>query len=120
MIKILAPQVRTMAEGQEIFPGVHVRYTPGHSAGHAACVISAGGQKVIAFGDAFHTPIQITHPLWQNTFDHDHQQSTSLRRGLIDELAQPGTIGFGIHLADMPFGRVRSEGGQSAWQPIDA
>ena len=83
-------------------------------------MISAGGQKVIAFGDAFHTPIKITHPLWQNTFDHDHQQSTSLRRSLIDELAQPDTIGFGIHLADMPFGHVRIEGGQAAWQPIDA
>ena len=120
MIKVLEPQVRTVAEGEEIFPGVTVRYTPGHSAGHAAYVISAGGQKVIAFGDAFHTPIQITHPLWQNVFDFDHQQSTSLRRGLIDELAQPDTIGFGIHLADMPFGRVRIDGGQAAWQPIDA
>jgi len=120
MIKALAQQVRTVAEGEEIFPGVTVRFTPGHSAGHAGYVISAGGQKVIAFGDAFHTPIQITHPLWQNVFDFDHQQSTSLRRGLIDELTQPDTIGFGIHLADMPFGRVRIDGGQSAWHPIDA
>ena len=119
MIKVLAPHARTVAEGQEIFPGVHVRYTPGHSAGHAAYVISAGGQKVIAFGDAFHTPLQITHPLWQNVFDFDHQQSTSLRRGLIDELAQPDTIGFGIHLADMPFGRVRIDG-VPTWRPVDA
>jgi len=119
MIKVLAPQVRTVAEGQEIFPGVRVRFTPGHSAGHAAYVIRAGGQKVIAFGDAFHTPIQITHPLWQNVFDFDHQQSTSLRRGLIDELAQPDTIGFGIHLADMPFGRVRIDG-LPTWRPVDA
>jgi len=75
---------------------------------------------VIAFGDAFHTPIQITHPLWQNVFDFDHQQSTSLRRDLIDELAQPDTIGFGIHLADMPFGRVHIEDNQATWHPIDA
>ena len=120
MIQVLAPQVRTVAEGEEIFPGVRARFTPGHSAGHAAYVISAGGQKVIAFGDAFHSPIQITHPLWENTFDFDHQQSTSLRRGLVDELAQPDTIGFGIHFADVPFGRVRIEDGQSAWQSIDA
>ena len=120
MIKAMEPQVRTVAEGEEIFPGVRVRYMPGHSAGHAAYVIDAGGQRVIAFGDAFHSPLQITHPLWENTFDFDHQQSTSLRRGLVDELAQPDTIGFGIHFADVPFGRVRTEGGQSAWQPIDA
>jgi glyoxylase-like metal-dependent hydrolase (beta-lactamase superfamily II) len=118
MIKVLEPHVRTVSEGQEIFPGVTVRYTPGHSAGHAAYVISAGGQKVIAFGDAFHTPLQITHPLWHNVFDFDHQQSTSLRRGLVDELAQPDTIGFAIHFPE-PFGRVRIDG-TAAWQPIEA
>jgi len=119
MIKALAPQVRTVAEGEEIFPGVHVRFTPGHSAGHAAYVIDAGGQRVIAFGDAFHSPLQITRPLWENTFDFDHQQSTSLRTSLLTELAKPGTIGFGIHFADVPFGRVRIDG-MPAWVPVDA
>jgi glyoxylase-like metal-dependent hydrolase (beta-lactamase superfamily II) len=118
MIKVLEPQVRTVTEGEEIFPGVTVRYTPGHSAGHAAYVISARGQKVIAFGDAFHTPLQVTHPMWHNVFDFDHQQSTSLRRGLIDELAQPDTIGFAVHFPE-PFGRVRIDG-MAAWQPIEA
>jgi glyoxylase-like metal-dependent hydrolase (beta-lactamase superfamily II) len=107
MIKALEPQVRTVAEGEEIFPGVHVRFTPGHSAGHAACVINAGGQRATAF----HSPIQITHPLWENTFDHNRQQSTSLRRSLVTELAQPNTIGFGAHFADVVFGRVDIDGG---------
>jgi glyoxylase-like metal-dependent hydrolase (beta-lactamase superfamily II) len=119
MIKALEPQVRTVAEGEEIFPGVRVRFAPGHSAGHAAYVISAGGQRVIAFGDAFHTPLQITHPLWENTFDHDHQQATSLRHRLVLELAEPDTIGYAIHFPE-PFGRVRIEDNQAAWQPIDA
>src|SRR6516162_8147650 len=116
MINVLTPQVRTVAEGQEIFPGVRVRFTPGHSAGHAAYVINAGGQQVIAFGDAFHTTLQIAHPLWENTFDFNHQQSTSLRTGLIKELAEPGTIGFGIHFAGAPFGRIVIDG-TPAWHP---
>jgi glyoxylase-like metal-dependent hydrolase (beta-lactamase superfamily II) len=119
MLKAMQPQVRTVADREEIFPGVHVRFTPGHSAGHAAYVISAGGKRVIAFGDAFHSPIQITHPLWENTFDHDRQQSTSLRGSLVLELAKPDTIGFGIHFADVPFGRVHIDG-LPTWRPVDA
>ena len=65
---------------------------------------------MIAFGDAFHSPRQITHPLWENTFDFDHQQSTSL----LTELAKPDTIGYGIHFADAPFGRVRIDGNPGA------
>jgi hypothetical protein len=77
-------------------------------------VINAGGQRVIAFGDAFHSPVQITHPLWENTFDHDRQQSTSIRHTLVFELAKPDTIGFGVHFADVVFGRVQIGGGRSA------
>jgi glyoxylase-like metal-dependent hydrolase (beta-lactamase superfamily II) len=119
MIKALERQVRTVAGGEEIFPGVRVMLAPGHSAGHAAYVINAGRKRVIAFGDAFHTPLQIIHPLWENTFDHDHQQATSLRHRLVLELAEPGTIGYAIHFPE-PFGRVRIEDNQATWQPTGA
>jgi glyoxylase-like metal-dependent hydrolase (beta-lactamase superfamily II) len=119
MIKALEPQVRTVTDGEEIFPGVQLRLTPGHSAGHAAYVINAGGKRVIAFGDAFHSPLQITHPLWENTFDYDHKQSTSLRHSLVLELAEPDTIGYAVHFPE-PFGRVRIENDQTAWYPIHA
>ncbi|WP_239153906.1 hypothetical protein [Amycolatopsis sp. FDAARGOS 1241] len=42
-----------MAEGEEIFPGVTVMLSPGHSVGHSAYAINAGGKRVISFGDAF-------------------------------------------------------------------
>jgi hypothetical protein len=75
---------------------------------------------VIAFGDAFHSPIQITHPLWETPSTTTASTPTSLRDSLVLELAIPDTIGFGVNFADVPFGRVRIEGGQSAWHPIDA
>ncbi|TCC36617.1 MBL fold metallo-hydrolase [Kribbella speibonae] len=120
MLKAMQPQVRTVADGQEIFPGVRVMLIPGHSAGHTAYVISAGGQRVIAFGDAFHSPIQISHPLWEVPADHNAEQAAALRHSLVLELAEPHTIGFGIHFADVPFGRVRVEDGRTVWRPTDA
>lgn len=78
----------------------------------------AGAKRVIAFGDAFHSPVQIIHPLWENTLDHDHRQSTSLRLRLVHELAEPDTIGFGVHFPNAPFGRVHI-GGMPTWQPIN-
>ncbi|MBY6411149.1 MBL fold metallo-hydrolase [Rhodococcus sp. BP-252] len=119
MIKALAPHVRTVVENEEVFPGVRVMSAPGHSPGHSGFVIEADGQRVIAFGDAFHSPVQITHPLWENTFDHDHRQATALRHRLVLELAGSDAIGFGIHFADVPFGRVRIEDNRATWHPVD-
>ncbi|MEV4004510.1 MBL fold metallo-hydrolase [Actinomadura sp. NPDC049753] len=119
-VAALAPRVRTVTEGQEIFPGVRVRITAGHTAGHAEYVISSGGQRLIAFGDALHSPIQIGHPEWSASVDHDPARSADHRRRLVAELEEPNTIGFGVHFADVVFGRVQRAGDGPAWRPVDA
>jgi glyoxylase-like metal-dependent hydrolase (beta-lactamase superfamily II) len=102
----LAPQVRTVADGEEIFPGVRASLVPGHTPGHAAYVLSSGGRRLIAFGDALHSPVQVAHPELSAAPDHDPAESAVFRRRLVVELAAPGTLGFGIHFADVQFGRV--------------
>ncbi|CAL9660658.1 MBL fold metallo-hydrolase [Streptomyces sp. enrichment culture] len=120
MLNALAPYVRTVADGQEVFPGVQVRFVPGHTPGHAAYVITGGQRRLIAFGDAMHSPIQIAHPEWSAASDHDPAQAAEFRRDLVTELARPHTIGFGIHFADVVFGRVRHGADGPSWQPVDA
>ncbi|MEV4164946.1 MBL fold metallo-hydrolase [Nonomuraea dietziae] len=113
ILDIMAPQVRTVTDGEEIFPGVHVRIAAGHTVGHTTYVLSSGGQRLIAFGDALHSPVQIGHPDLHAAPDHDVAESTEARRRLIAELAGPDTLGFGNHFADVQFGRVQD----GAWLP---
>lgn len=119
IITALQPRVRTVTDGQEVFPGVRIRITGGHTHGHAEYVITAGGRRLIAFGDALHSPIQVDHPGWSYVYDHDPARAAEHRRRLVAELAEPGTIGFGVHLADAVFGQVRRDGGGPAWRPLD-
>ncbi|MEU3351729.1 MBL fold metallo-hydrolase [Streptomyces sp. NPDC037389] len=121
MTTILEPRIRTVADGEEIFPGVRVALSQGHTAGHASYVISGGGRRLIAFGDAMHTPVQVSHPEWSAVVDHDAERSAVHRRRLVEELSEPGTIGFGIHFADVAFGRARFDGtgNPAAWEPVD-
>ncbi|RBQ22060.1 MBL fold metallo-hydrolase [Spongiactinospora rosea] len=118
ILGLLEPRVRTVTDGQEIFPGVTVYATPGHTAGHAAYVIASGGRRLIAFGDALHSSIQIDHPDWSAAPDHDSTQSAAFRRQLVTDLAEPNTIGFGIHFADVQFGHVTPDGPTPTWRPL--
>ncbi|TDC78879.1 MBL fold metallo-hydrolase [Streptomyces hainanensis] len=120
ILDAMAPYVRTVTDGEEIFPGVRVRLSAGHSPGHASYVVTTDDRRLIAFGDAMHTPAQIHHPDWHAAPDHDTTASTEARRGLVAELQEPDTIGFGVHFADVPFGRVRQDGDRLAWVPVDA
>jgi glyoxylase-like metal-dependent hydrolase (beta-lactamase superfamily II) len=119
ILDALSPTLRTVTDGEEVFPGVRVMLTPGHTAGHTTYVITAGEHRVIAFGDAFHSPLQVEHPEWWAAPDHDRGRSTHFRRALVDELSRPRTIGFGIHFADVVFGRVTAGDDGPAWRPVD-
>ncbi|MBO1336142.1 MBL fold metallo-hydrolase [Streptomyces sp. VRA16 Mangrove soil] len=117
-IAALAPRVRTVADGEEIFPGVRLRVTAGHTHGHAEYVIASGGRRLVAFGDALHSPLQVEHPEWSSGFDHDPALAAAHRHALVAELARPGTIGFGGHFADVVFGTVGPAGAGHVWRPL--
>ncbi|MBD2897587.1 hypothetical protein amrb99_65510 [Actinomadura sp. RB99] len=112
-----AARVRTTADGEEIFPGVRVRTTAGHTAGHTVYEIASGGRRLLAFGDALHSPVQVDHPEISAVVDHDPELSADVRRSLIAELADPDTIGFGVHFGDVQFGRAVP--GTPGWLPED-
>ncbi|MFF1711895.1 hypothetical protein [Streptomyces sp. NPDC058268] len=114
-IDAMATKVRTVTDGQEIFPGVRVGLIPGHT----AYEIASGEQRLIAFGDAMHSPIQISHSEWSAAPDHDTAQSTDFCRQLVADLQEPGIIGFGIHFADMVFGHTGQDDNGPTWRPID-
>ncbi|MFJ4652473.1 MBL fold metallo-hydrolase [Nocardia sp. NPDC088792] len=119
IVAALAPRVRTVTDGQEIFPGVRARISAGHTVGHTEYVVTGAERRLIAFGDAMHSPVQVGHPEWSAAVDYDPAGSAEHRRGLGAELAQPNTIGFGVHFADVVFGRVRHDDTGPAWQPLN-
>ncbi|TYB94344.1 MBL fold metallo-hydrolase [Micromonospora sp. WP24] len=114
-----APQVRTVEDGEEIFPGVRASFAAGHTVGHTTYTITGGGRRLIAFGDALHAPIQVTHPEWSCGIDHDPAESAEQRRRLVHELSRPDTLGYGCHFADVVFGRAEGRpDGRFTWVPV--
>ncbi|WP_123028763.1 MBL fold metallo-hydrolase [Mycolicibacterium stellerae] len=107
-------------DGDEIVPGVRALVTPGHTPGHTSYVITSHtGRRLVAFGDAFHSSTQVTHPDWMSIADTDATAVIATRHRLLDRLSEPDTFGFGCHFGDQPFGRVVADAsGQVTWEPI--
>lgn len=118
MLDALAPRVRMVADGQEIFPGVRVLLTPGHTPGHTAYVIESGGESLIAFGDVLHSAVQVTNPDWNAAKEPDPESAARSRRRMLGRLGDTDTIGFGAHFADAVFGHVRQSARGLEWRPL--
>ncbi|PJN04319.1 MBL fold metallo-hydrolase [Streptomyces sp. CB01201] len=115
--------LRRFDDHAEVWPGVTALITPGHSPGHTTYVVSASdGRRIVVFGDAFHTPAQLTRPDWPSGPDVDTTGVIEARTTLLAQLRAPRTYGFGFHFGDQAFGRlVRDHTGDGEqWQPVPA
>jgi glyoxylase-like metal-dependent hydrolase (beta-lactamase superfamily II) len=111
---------RLINDGDEVSPGVTAVVTPGHSPGHTSFVVTtSSGNRLVAFGDCFHTPAQLRHPDWPSTPDVDPSAVGGARRRILSELGAANTVGFAVHFGDQPFGRVTVAGAEPVtWEPL--
>ena len=104
-------------DNETISSGVRAIVTPGHSPGHTTYIVTtSSGERLIAFGDTFHSPLQINEVTLISAPDNAPGHVPAARNRIIHELDKPETIGFGIHFGDQPFGRLASD--RSSWIPI--
>ncbi|WP_051951130.1 MBL fold metallo-hydrolase [Actinacidiphila yeochonensis] len=104
-----------VADGTEIAEGVRAWALPGHTTGHTAWILDTGdGRRIVAFGDAMHSPVQVEHPDWDVVLDQDRAEAERSRRRLVELLSQDGVFGYGVHFADQQLGTVDGSG---RWRP---
>jgi glyoxylase-like metal-dependent hydrolase (beta-lactamase superfamily II) len=90
-------QVRTFEEEHEVAPGVVVQRTGGHTPGHSVVRLASGGDRLMFAGDAVFA-VGFDHPDWHNGFEHDPEEATRVRVGLLQELAATGEMLVATHL----------------------
>jgi glyoxylase-like metal-dependent hydrolase (beta-lactamase superfamily II) len=113
--------LRLVGDGEEVAPGITSVVTPGHSAGHTSYLVTTSkGNRLIAFGDAFHTPAQLPHPEWSCDPDVDPAAVPVARHRLMDELRTRNTVGFAVHFGDQQFGTLAGDADAAEWRPLRA
>lgn len=103
-------------DGQAIAPGINLIATPGHTPGHMSVVVSSGDQRAIILGDVVHCPVQLDEPNWACVFDVDQDLGRRTRERLLEELANPNSVGAAGHFSEFVFGRVMRGAGKLHWQ----
>jgi glyoxylase-like metal-dependent hydrolase (beta-lactamase superfamily II) len=111
--------LRLIGDSEDVAPGITAVVTPGHSSGHTSYVVTTSkGNRLIAFGDCFHTPVQMLHPEWSSDPDIDPAAVPGARQRLINELRTGDTVGFAVHFGDQQFGTLTGDGDALAWEPV--
>jgi glyoxylase-like metal-dependent hydrolase (beta-lactamase superfamily II) len=114
----LKDRIRLFEGETEIMPGICVFPTPGHTYGHSAVEVTAGGEKLVQVADAIHHPFQIGHLRWSPHFDAQPDVAAETRRRLVARAASEQSLVIAYHFPFPGLGRIVGSDGAWAWQPV--
>lgn len=94
----------------ELFPGLRLVPTPGHTPGHVSVEITSDRSRALVTGDSFHHPCQIARPDWAAIPDSDQSESIATRQRMLEDLAGTDVLVIGTHFAEPVCGHVVADG----------
>jgi glyoxylase-like metal-dependent hydrolase (beta-lactamase superfamily II) len=101
---------------RELLPGVSVVPTGGHSGGHQAIVVRAGGRPLAFFGDLAMRPWS-ANPKWVTAFDDFPLDSVLIKGELFRQATDEDWIVVLSHERHRPVGRIVAEGDRYRFEP---
>jgi len=94
---------------------------PGHSAGHAAVVLSSGGETGIYIGDLAQTAVQLERTAWVSAFDILPLVSMETKKRIVERAIDDGSLIMNTHTPFPGLGRMtRAEDGRRRWSAVSA
>lgn len=93
-----------------ISPEIRLTPTPGHTPGHVSVLIESRGARAMITGDMLHHPCQFGHPEWSPSFDSDPVAGASMRKSVMERVADQPILVIGTHFATPTAGHVVREG----------
>jgi glyoxylase-like metal-dependent hydrolase (beta-lactamase superfamily II) len=102
----------------EIFPGVTVRESFGHTPGHVSVGVESDGTSTLIGGDLSNHPFQVEHPYWSLPVDNDHQLAGSFRESVFESIQDTETRFLAGHYPMPGTGKVVTEDGVRVFSPL--
>ena len=109
-------QLRAVDDGFEAAPGISLLATPGHTPGHAAVLVFAGGQGAVITGDAAHHPGEFEDPQLNPPYDADVAMAKASRSALADRAEADGLLVLGGHFPAPGMGTLVRVEGKRRWR----
>ena len=119
---IAAGNVKLIADGQEVVPGLAAHSAPGHTPGHTMYRVTSGNDSLLIWGDIIHSyALQFAHPDWAIAFDVEPPKAIATRQKVFDMVATDRLLITGMHLHFPGFAHLMRDGSgyrliPEAWQ----
>ncbi len=107
-----------LVEGEsQITSAIRFLPTPGHTDGHAAVTVSAGGETAIYIGDLVQHTLQLERAPWVSAFDILPLVSMETKKRVVADAIRTGSLLISPHIPYPGAGRMREADGRPRFEP---
>lgn len=111
--------VRQIASGAEVMPGIRAVAAFGHTPGHTVFMVGSGTPPLMVLADTTNIPqLFARHPNWHAAFDADPVAAEANRRKLFDRVVAEKAIMTGYHYGVPGAGTMQKDGDGYAFVPV--
>jgi glyoxylase-like metal-dependent hydrolase (beta-lactamase superfamily II) len=100
----------------EIAPGVWLKHTGGHTAGHQALFVESEGEKAMCLADLLPTPHHLRH-VYITSWDVEPMVTVETKVRYVEQAQREGWLVLFNHGVDYQAGRIVSENGRQRVEP---
>ena len=112
-------KITTVADGDEIIPGIKMVDAPGHTLGHMAVQLTSGDTTLLHLIDtSVHYLVGTNEPEWALGIEHDPAQAVETRRKLFTMAAEENMLVAGYHFPFPGIGRMSKNGDGFLYTPV--
>jgi glyoxylase-like metal-dependent hydrolase (beta-lactamase superfamily II) len=112
-------QLRLIDGETRLTDAITVVPAPGHSPGHAAIVLSSGGETAVYIGDIAQAAVQLERTAWVSAFDILPLVSMATKKALVERAIEDGSLIINCHAPFPGLGRMtRTSEGYRRWQAV--
>ena len=111
-------QLELLDGDEEVFPGLSVRVTNGHAAGHQVVLFNHGGERIAFLGDLVPTPYHLDLAAI-SAFDQFPEETLEMKRELLTQAQREGWLLVFSHGHDLKAGYLEKWNGNSVLRSVD-
>lgn len=110
-------QLELVENETQVLPWLRLLPAPGHTADHAAVVLSSAGQTALYMGDIVQHELQIDRPAWISAFDILPLVSLQTKKRIVEQALADGSLLFTTHAPYPGAGRIEARDDRPRYTP---
>jgi glyoxylase-like metal-dependent hydrolase (beta-lactamase superfamily II) len=111
-------QLELLDGDTEIFPGLAVRVTDGHTRGHQVVMVNHGGERIAFLGDLVPTPYHLDLSAI-SAFDQFPEDTLEMKRDFLRQAEKDGWLLIFSHGQDRKAGYLERRNGYTSLRPVE-